>query len=177
MQVELHLMPALKIDPAIARNRAQDLTWLPKRFIWNRLIRSAWSARTIIVAAVVAALVVLLSTGCQFFRHEELDCTGSVTYGPIKVEDRVILKVYHREVKISGQAGETSTFEAELPYKICSESENELDFEYTTTTKCGHNSTRTGRLNKVLGTLRLSRSDREPIVGEYMCKPAQRVLR
>jgi hypothetical protein len=136
------------------------------------------SLRVVTFSALIAGLSVLSGAEAQFGRSEELVCSGRVTYGQNKFSDQVILKVSSREVEVNGQAGETSTFEAMLRYKICSESENELEFEYTTAEKCGSNSTRAGHLNKVLGNLRLPRSDRgQPFVGDYKCKPAQRVLK
>jgi hypothetical protein len=118
------------------------------------------------------------SAHAQFGRSQELICSGSMMYGQNTFSDQVILKVSNREVEVSGKAGMISTFEGMLRYKICTESQNELDFEYTTAEKCGSNATRAGHLDKVLGNLRLSRSDRgEPFVGEYKCKPAQRVLK
>jgi hypothetical protein len=136
------------------------------------------SRHTVTVGALVAGLSVLPSAEAQLGRSDELVCSGSVTYGQEKFSDQVILQVSNREVAVNGQAGEISTFEGMLRYKICSESRNELDFEYTTAEKCGSNSTRAGHLNKVLGNLRLSRSDRgQPFIGNYVCKPAQRVLK
>ncbi len=132
----------------------------------------------VMVGALLAGLSVLPSAEAQFGRSEELVCSGSVTYGQNEFPDQLILRVSNREVEVNGQAREVSTFEVYvLPYKICSESRDELEFEYTTSEKCGTNSTRAGHLNKVLGILRLSRSDRgQPFVGDYKCKPAQRVL-
>ena len=135
--------------------------------------------RSLVIAGILTVSIVLPSSaGAQFDQSQELVCSGTVTYGQKKFSDQVILKASNREVEISGKAGMTSTFEGILRYKICSESQNELDFEYTTAEKCGSTSTRVGHLNKVLGNLRVSRSDRgEPFVGEYKCKPAQRVLK
>lgn len=137
------------------------------------------SRLVITVGALVAGLNVLPSAEAQLGRLEELVCSGSVTYGQNKFPDQLILKVSNREVEVKGRAGEVSTFEVYmLPYKICSESRDELEFEYTPSEKCGTNSTRAGHLNKVLGNLRLSRSDRgQPFVGDYKCRPAQRVLK
>jgi hypothetical protein len=125
-----------------------------------------------------------LVAGAQLGGFDEFVCSGTVQYGKNPYEtfpDRVTLRVSSREVLVGGEAGQTVTFEGMLPYKICSESGNELDFEYTTAPGCGAGSTRAGQLNKALGTLRLSRSDLgEPLVnfvGEYKCEPPQRVLK
>jgi uncharacterized protein YlbG (UPF0298 family) len=136
------------------------------------------SRHVVTVGAIVAGLSIFPSAEAQFSRSEELVCSGSVTYGQSKFSDQVILYVSNREVEVNGQAGKISTFEGMRRYKICSESQNERDFEYTTAEKCGTNSTRSGHLDKVLGNLRLSRSDRgHPFVGDYKCKPLQRVLK
>lgn len=136
------------------------------------------SRLVVTVGALVAGFGILPSAEGQFSRSGELVCSGSVTYGQSKFSDQVILYVSSREVEVNGQAGKISTFEGMRRYKICSESQNELDLEYTTAEKCGTNSTRSGHLNKVLGDLRLSRSDRgQPFVGDYKCKSAQRVLK
>ncbi len=92
--------------------------------------------------------------------------------------DRLTLRVSSNEVEVSGEARMTSTFEGMLRYKICLESENEIRFEYTTSLRCGSDTTRAGHLNKVVGSLRLTRSDRgEQFVGDYSCKPVQPVLK
>ncbi len=131
------------------------------------------------VGALVCGLSVLSAAQAQLGgRFEELVCNGSVSYGQSKFSDRITLKVSSRDVEVNGRAGDLSTFEGVHRYKICSESQNALEFEYTTTDKCGTDSTRAGRLDKVLGDLRLSRSDRgQPFVGDYKCKPLQRVLK
>ncbi len=136
------------------------------------------SSTTLTTSTLIVGLALPPSVDAQLGRSSELVCNGSVTYGQRTFSDQVTLRISTREVEISGQEREISTFEGMLQYKICFESQNELDFEYTTAEKCGINSTRAGRLNKVLGNLRLSRSDRgERFVGEYSCKPAQRVLK
>ena len=137
------------------------------------------SRHVVTVGALVAGFCILPSAEGQFGRSEELVCNGSVIYGQNKFPDQIILRISNREVEIKGQAGELSTFEVYmLPYKICSESRDELEFEYTDAEKCGIKPTRAGHLNKVLGNLRLSRSDRgQPFVGDYKCKAAQRVLK
>ncbi len=130
------------------------------------------------VGTLMASLFIPLSADAQVGRSQELVCSGTVTYGQKTFSDQVILKVSKSEVQVSGEAGMISTFEGILQYKICFESENEVDFEYTTAQKCSSNANRAGHLNKVLGNLRLSRSDRgEPFVGDYKCKPTQRVLK
>jgi len=87
-----------------------------------------------------------------------------------------MLKISSREVVVSDHDEEISTFETMQPYKICSESDKQIHFEYTMAEECGRDSTRAGYLNKVLGNLRLSRSDRGQLfVGEYQCKPAERI--
>ncbi len=110
-------------------------------------------------------------------RWQELVCSGTVTYGKNTFSDQIVLRFSNNDVAVSGEAGMTSTFEGMQHYRICSESENAVDFEYTTSNKCNDGATRIGRLNKVAGSLRLTRSDRGgPFVGEYQCKPTQRVL-
>lgn len=130
------------------------------------------------VGTLAASLLILPGANAELFRSEELVCSGTVTYGQNTFSDQIVLRFSSDDVEISGEAGMTSTFEGMLPYKICFESENEVDFEYTTSQKCGNNATRNGRLHKVVGSLRLTRSDRgEPFIGEYKCKRAQRVLK
>src|SRR6266568_1710989 len=128
------------------------------------------------VGTFAASLLVLPGVDAEVLRSKELICSGVVTYGQKTFTDQIVLRLSDDEVEVSGQSGMTSTFEGMLRYKICSESENEIDFEYTTSHKSGSNVTRGGRLQKVVGSLRLTRSDRgEPFVGNYKCKPTQRV--
>jgi hypothetical protein len=124
-----------------------------------------------------ASLLILSGANAQVLRSKELICSGTVTYGQKTFSDQIVLRFSNHEVGITGESGKISTFEGMLRYKICFESEDEMDFEYTTSPKCGSNATRSGRLHKFVGSLRLSRSDRgEPFVGDYKCKSAQRVL-
>ncbi|BBP01734.1 hypothetical protein [Sulfuriferula nivalis] len=137
------------------------------------------TARNLVTATIIAAgLLVFSEANAQLLRSDELVCSGIVTYGKNTFSDQIVLRFSNNDVAVSGEAGMTSTFEGLLRYKICSESENEADFEYTTSNKCGSKATRSGHLSKVVGSLRLTRSDRgEPFIGEYKCKPAQRVLK
>lgn len=133
----------------------------------------------LVFGVLIAGLAVLPSAGCQFFRDEELVCTGTVTFGQETLSDKLILKVLHREIRVSGQTGKTSTFEAGLPYKICSESQNQLDFEFSTNVECGKKDVapRYGHLNKALGNLRMSRLlSEQTMVGDYKCGTGERVL-
>src|ERR1017187_10326567 len=117
-------------------------------------------SRSLVIVGFHIVALIPLSAEAQFGRSQELVCSGSVTYGQKTFADQVILKVSNREVEVSGKAGMISTFEGMQRYRICTESQNELDFEYTTAEKCDSNATRAGHLDKVLGNLRLSRSDR-----------------
>lgn len=135
------------------------------------------TVRTLINVGIVgASLFALTTANAESLRQKELTCNGTVTWGKKTFSDQVVLGVSNDEVKVSGGAG-ISTFEGGLPYKICFEDKDEMGFEYTAELQCGKGSTRRGYLHKVGGNLRLTRSDRgEPFVGEYKCKPAQRVL-
>jgi len=131
----------------------------------------------VIVATLAASLLVLPQASAQLLRSKELVCSGTITHGKDKFTDQIVLLFSSNEVAVNGEAGMTSTFEGMLRYKICSESRDEVDLEYTTPNKCGSNATRSGHLNKIVGSLRLTRSDRgEPFIGEYKCKPLKRVL-
>src|SRR5712664_193398 len=102
------------------------------------------------VGTLVYGLGVLPAAEAQLGRsEEELICKGRVSYGQNEFSDQVTLKVSSRDVEVSGRAGELSTFEGIYRYKICSESQDELEFEYTTVDKCGAHSTRSGHLDKV----------------------------
>lgn len=133
-----------------------------------------------LVRLTVVCCACIAMASCNW-RPTELLCTGTVSWGKETFSDKLMLRVWQwphpREVEVSGE-GRLSTFEAGLEYKVCFESVNELDFEYTTELKCGSAaSTRYGHLHKVTGNLHLSRSDRGPeFAGDYTCKPAQRVL-
>ena len=127
--------------------------------------------------ALTASLLALTAANAEVSRSKELTCSGTVSYGQETFSDQIVLRFSDSDVEVSGEAWMTSTFEGMLRYKICFESENEVNFEYTTSQQCGNTSTRTGYLQKVVGSLRLTRSDiGEPFVGNYKCKPAQRVL-
>ena len=73
-----------------------------------------------------------------------------------------------------------STFEAGLTYKICFESQNELDFEYSANAECANKdiAPHYGHLNKVFGNLRMSRLlGEQMLLGNYKCEPAERVIK
>jgi hypothetical protein len=133
------------------------------------------------VVILLAGLSGLWIAGRPFLRHEELTCAGKVTWeGNGSFPDRIALTIAHDGVRVGGAGGEMSSFEGGLPYKICSESEDELDMEYSARLECGKDDVapRYGQLNKILGNLRLSRSlNGRPFVGEYKCEPAKRVVK
>lgn len=134
--------------------------------------------KLMIVATLLASLLALPEANAQLPRFKELVCSGTVTYGKDTFTDQFVLQFSSNEVAVNGEAGMTSTFEGMLRYKICSENGDEVDFEYTTSNKCDGKATRSGHLNKIAGSLHLTRSDRgEPFIGEYKCKPLQRVLK
>ncbi len=84
------------------------------------------------VGTFAASLLVLPGVDAEVLRSKELICSGVVTYGQKTFTDQIILRLSDNEVEVTGQSGMTSTFEGMLRYKICSESENGIDFEYTT---------------------------------------------
>ncbi|MGC2458731.1 MAG: hypothetical protein WA435_12140 [Gallionellaceae bacterium] len=124
--------------------------------------------------------MMLLAVASNSSMAVELVCSGTVHYGNYSFEDELALRFSGTEVEVSGEAGQTSTFESGLPYKICSESKNEVEFEYSTKSECGKESTRLARygyLQKILGKLKLKRMLLDkPFYGDYNCKPAARVL-
>jgi len=146
----------------------------------SRPLRSATSHgadRTEMKACRLLALLCLLgASGCSNSTTMELVCVGKVTFGSNTFSDTLILRIDGMDMKISGEAGTTSTFEG-TGYKVCSNSTNEMEFEGYTF-ECGNGkATRHGILNKVLGKLRMTRTDLgERFVGDYICKKAQRVL-
>lgn len=130
------------------------------------------------IAALAGSFLIFPAANAELLRLEELVCSGTVTYGQKTFSDQIILRISSSDVKVSGEAGAISTFEGMLPYKICVENEDEVNFEYTTSQSCGSSATRNGSLRKMVGSLRLARSDRgEPFIGNYTCKRAQPVLR
>lgn len=107
---------------------------------------------------------------CGETQSQHLTCTGSVEFGDQKFPDELAIELSSQGVQVKGGAYETSTFEAGIPYTVCFEDQNEVDFEYTTLDRCGKEATRFGYLQKALGSLRLTRSDRGSLfVGKYKC--------
>jgi len=109
----------------------------------------------VVIAAVAPWLP--LPSGAQ---STELSCSGIVKYGQTYIADKLRLRFSDRDVQVSGDAGATSTFEGMLGYAICAETESQVDFQYTTSLKCGSDVTRIGRLDKISGSLRIERLDR-----------------
>ena len=130
-------------------------------------------SRVVTGLGTLLSLLVLLEANAETSRPKDLICDGTVTYGHKTFSDQVTLRFSSEGVEVGGKAGMVSTFEGMLKYRICAQTESELNFEYSTSPKCGGNATRTGRLHKTAGNLRLTRSDRgDTFVGDYKCKPA-----
>ena len=125
-------------------------------------------------------IVMLLAVTCNVAMPNELDCSGSVKWGKDTFPDELVLNFSGKEVEISGASSQISTFEGGMPYKVCSESKNEIEFEYSTGSECGKDHggiARYGHLQKVLGSLELRKLlNDKPFIGNYKCKPTTRVL-
>lgn len=108
--------------------------------------------------------------GCTNPPAQQFTCTGTVTFGDQRFADQIALTYSSSEVRVSSVANQASTFEAGLPYSVCSEDETEVAFEYTAAEHCGVGASRTGYFQKALRELRLTRTDRgAEFVGEYKC--------
>lgn len=107
----------------------------------------------------------------------ELVCTGKATFGSNDAfSDQFVLRVLGDSVEIRGKPGTPVTFDGTV-YKICLDSENEVDFEYGTSSCRSGKNTRAGNLDKVTGKLTLQRFDMDQsFTGTYSCKTAHRVL-
>jgi hypothetical protein len=108
-------------------------------------------------------------------RKEVLQCTGSLSFGERTWDDAVTLKVTDFDVFISGVKGTDESFDGELPYKICNESDDEISFEYSSIHECNADASRFGTLRKSSGSLMLSRTDQnQPFDGDYKCPPMKK---
>ncbi|KWW32423.1 hypothetical protein AU374_06023 [Cupriavidus metallidurans] len=124
--------------------------------------------------AVTLACVSAISA-CSQRAPRELACDGQVNFGGDVTADRFILRVDGDAIEIRGEPGTAYTFDGAM-YKVCSESPDEVEFEYVA--QCGSgNPTRSGELQKVGGELKLSRYDMgKPFTGMYKCKRVNRAL-
>lgn len=122
-------------------------------------------------------MIFLISgANAQSWHAKELVCKGTATQGNSTVSDEFVLRLSGGSIEIRGEPGTTSTFDGTV-YKVCFESQEEIDFEYTTE-KCGTpNSTRFGSIQKVTGILKVSRKDMPMrFIGHYRCKPTRQAL-
>lgn len=121
-------------------------------------------------------LAVVLSVGACDSQPKEFVCSGKVTFGSDDpFPDQIVMRILDDSIEIRGKAGTLITFDGTV-YKICLDSKNEVDFEYSTTCRSGK-TTRVGNLDKVTGELTLQRFDMgQPFTGTYSCKAAHRVL-
>lgn len=124
-----------------------------------------------------AAVGLLVACNALTARAEDLLCSGRAKYGDEVITDRFILRIQDGSVEIKGNPGSTYTFDG-TSYKVCTESRDEIGFEYAVAGTCGaKNAPRAGELQKVTGDLKIRRFDMgQQFVGSYTCKPAARVL-
>lgn len=124
-------------------------------------------------------IIILSLDACDAkdLQPSELVCSGKATLGSDDVlADQFVLRIQDNSIEIRGMPGTPVTFDGTV-YKVCLDSKNEVDFEYTTSSCQSGNTTRTGTLDKVTGELTLQRFDMgQPFTGTYRCKPAHRVL-
>ena len=119
-------------------------------------------------------LACLLLSACTA-RKEVLSCSGSVTFGDKSWNDSLTLRVTDFDVFISGVKGADESFDGELPYKICNESDDEISFEYSSIHECAADAVRFGSLRKSSGSLTLSRNDQnQTFDGDYRCPPLKK---
>lgn len=125
----------------------------------------------------MAAIGLLLACNALSAQAQDLVCSGRAKYGDEVITDRFVLRIQDGAIEIKGNPGSTYTFDG-ASYKVCSESRDEIGFEYTTGGTCGAGkATRVGELQKVTGDLNIRRFDMgQQFVGSYTCKPAARVL-
>ncbi|UNK04242.1 hypothetical protein MMB19_29400 (plasmid) [Ralstonia insidiosa] len=107
----------------------------------------------------------------------ELICSGHVEYGEVSFADRFFLRIEDGSIEIKGRPGSTYTFDG-VAYGVCSESRDEIEFEYGVEKICGSGKpSRIGALQKVTGDLKLRRFDMgKRFDGNYTCRPAGRVV-
>lgn len=128
-----------------------------------------------LTAASIGLLVALSCAHCA--EAQELVCSGHAKYGEETFADRFFLRIQGGTIEIKGNPGSAYTFDG-VSYKVCSESRDEVDFEYAVEGVCGTGRPpRIGELQKVTGDLTLRRFDMgKRFDGNYTCKAAGRVL-
>ncbi|WP_259394677.1 hypothetical protein [Ralstonia pickettii] len=125
-------------------------------------------------AATIGLLVVFGSA--QGSEARELICSGHAEYGEESFADRFFLRIEDGSIEIKGSPGSTYTFDG-VSYSVCSESRDEIQFEYGIGKICGSGKpSRIGTLQKITGDLKLRRFDMgKRFDGNYTCRPAGRV--
>ncbi len=113
------------------------------------------------LTATAIGLMVAFSSA-QGARAQELVCSGHAKYGDETFADRFFLRLQDGAIEIKGNPGSTYTFDG-VSYKVCSESRDEIGFEYAVEGICG-----TGKPPRFDMGKRFD--------GSYTCKPAGRVL-
>lgn len=126
--------------------------------------------------ALVSTIFLISGANARSWHAQELVCKGTAILGNDTISDEFVLRLSGSSIEIRGEPGATSTFDGTV-YKVCFESQDEIDFEYTTE-KCGTpNSTRFGSIQKVTGILKVSRKDMPMrFIGRYKCKPTRQTL-
>ncbi|NWK44789.1 hypothetical protein [Ralstonia pickettii] len=122
---------------------------------------------------------VLLVGAChaKASQPSELVCSGKAALGgDDSFSDQFVVRILGDTLEIRGNVGTLATFDGTV-YKICLNSQNEVDFEYGTSSCRSGKTTRAGNLDKVTGKLTLQRFDMgQSFIGTYDCQPAHRVL-